>query len=166
MKLRKLVILAAGLMIAAPALTTLPGCNGGTSPLSLRVINNMAMNLGNGQSGSLNLTVRGTGVTGTLVIPTPPPSVGRPRAIAFQLPPGTYNLAGTFTAPLGFNVTGSFLDGGGQTVAFTITGTLPTTTEPGSFTFTSNGQTVDGTIPVLPAATPTPTNVGPTPTPT
>ena len=166
MKFRTLVILAAGLMVAAPAITTLPGCSGGGSPLSLRVINNMALALGNGQTGQLSLTVRGTGITGTLVIPTPPPSVGHPRAIAFTIPPGTYNLAGTFTAPLGFDVTGSFVDSGGHTVAFTVTGTLPTESATGTFTFTANGQSVSGTIPVLPTATPTPTSAGPTPTPT
>ncbi len=160
MKLRNLILLGAALMIAVPAITTLPGCGGGNSGVNTQIFNGLPLNLGNGQTATLNLNIVASALTGTLVVPAPlllQGAVTPPKAIAFTIPPGTYNLTGTFTSPRGFTANGSYQDSNGLTVNFTLTGQVPTTSSEGTFTFTAAGQSVTGTIPRIGQSTPTPT---------
>lgn len=152
MKLKNLILLGAALIIAVPAVTTLPGCGGGNSGVRAQVVNGLQVNLGNGQTGTLNLTFIGTQLTGQLIVPAPLVLKGArvaPTAIAFTIPPGTYNLTGTFAAPRGFTAEGSYQDSDNLTVNFTLTGQVPTASSEGTFTFTAKGQSVTGTIPKL-----------------
>lgn len=160
MRLKNFILLGAALMLAVPAVTTLPGCGGGNSGVNTQIFNGLPLNLGNGQTATLNLTFTGNALTGTLVVPQPlvlKGAVVGPKAINFTLPPGTYQLTGTFTPPRGFTANGSYQDGNGATVNFTLTGQVPTTSTEGSFTFTALGQSVTGTIPRIGQGTATPT---------
>ena len=159
MKLKNLIVLGAALMVVAPAVTMLPGCGGGSgSTTNTQIFNGLPVNLGNGQSATLNLTFVGTALTGQLIVPAPLliKNAVAPNAIA-PIPPGTYNLTGTFAAPRGFTANGSYQDSNGLTVNFTLTGQVPTLSREGAFTFSAAGQSVTGTIPRLGQGNPTPT---------
>jgi hypothetical protein len=155
-------------LASAPLLATLPGCGGGTDsslftpPPANSQTFAVPVNFGNGQAGTLNLVATGTNTTGTLVV-APRAPLKATRSFTFTLPAGTYNVSGTFTPPRDFAVTGTFPAPIG---AFSVAGSIPTTTQTGVFTVTANGQTATGTIPVIPTTGATPTPVaGATPTP-
>jgi hypothetical protein len=138
------------LCLGALLLMALAGCGGGNGSGTLQNFNNLRVNLGNGQTVTLNLAIRNAQVTGTMIVPAPVAARdATPRDLGFTLPPGTYQLTGEFTPPRGFTATGSYQNNSGQTVPFTITGQVPTTSEAGSFTFTALGQSVSGTIPPI-----------------
>lgn len=161
------MLLGAALMIGAPAITSLPGCGGGGSGVNQQILNDLQIDLGNGQTAKLDLTITGTNLVGTLDVPAPllAKDAVTPKAINFTIPPGLYNLSGTFSPPRGFAAQGTYTDGSGATVNFTVSGQIPTTSSAGSFAFTALGQTVNGTIPPIGQATPTPSGtVTPTPT--
>lgn len=157
--------LLSGALLAICATTLLPGCGGGSGgPLSngngnnnnggnntptvpLNQVLTAPVTFGNGQTGILRLT-RGANnaVTGTLVVnAAPTPDAGRTdQAFNFGITIGTYQVTGTFTAPTGFTVNGTFPAPVGN---FSINGNLPTTAATGNFTIRANGQTETGVYP-------------------
>lgn len=168
--------LLGGLLIAMPVVLALPGCGGGnsgsnifsptpTSTPGTPVAQNLSapVNFGNGQTGTLNLNTQGNAATGTLVVRAAGNnSIGK-RSFNFAIPAGTYPISGSFTLPGSFSVSGDFPAPIG---AFSITGTIPTTTQTGAFTVNANGETTSGTIPALNTLpTPAPTTPGTNPTP-
>jgi hypothetical protein len=169
MRTRNWILLGAALLFGAPVVTTLPGCGGGGSGSGVQVFNDLRIDLGNGQNGLLDLTVNGTRLNGRLdvsnqaanplnkALKAENPDSNQPKALDFQLPPGAYILSGTFNPPRGFTAEGTFQNAGGQSVNFTITGQVPTTSDEGSYTFSALGQSVTGTIPRIGQNTPTPT---------
>src|SRR5689334_1620184 len=64
------------------------------------------VDFGTKQTGQLNLNVNGTEVTGSLV-GNEPPIQATGRGLEFLVPPGSYNLQGTFAAPNHFIVHGN-----------------------------------------------------------
>lgn len=168
MRTKNWILLGAVLLFGAPVVTTLPGCGGSNSGSGVRIFNDLLIDLGNGQNGLLDLTINGTTLNGRLDVSNQVanplnkglkaenPASNQPKALDFQLPPGAYILSGTFNPPRGFTAQGTFQNSGGQTVNFTITGQVPTTSDEGSYTFTALGQSVTGTIPRIGQSTPTP----------
>lgn len=158
---RHWILLGAALLVGAPAITTLPGCGGGSSGPQLQLFENLRIDFGNGQTGLLDLSVRGTAITGRLDVANNPAAQVRPRVVVgtplpFTLPEGSYLITGSFDAPRSFTVTGTVVTLPAN-FNFTITGTVPTTSSEGSYSFTAKGQTVTGTIPALGSPTATPT---------
>ena len=159
MKTRNLLLLGATLLFGAPVITILPGCGGGSSSSGVQLFTDLPLDLGNGQSGLLDLSINGRALTGRLDVSNQAanplhnglkaenPTSNRPKALSFQLPPGAYILSGTFNPPRGFTADGTYQNSNGQSVNFTITGQVPTTSDEGSYTFSALGQSVTGTIP-------------------
>ena len=168
MRTRSWVLLGAALLFGAPVVTTLPGCGGGSGS-GVQLFNDLPLNLGNGQNGLLDLTVNGTTLSGRLDVSNQAanalntglkaenPSSHQPKALSFQIPPGAYLLSGTFSPPRNFEAQGTYQNSNGQSINFTITGRVPTTSDEGSYTFAALGQSVSGTIPRIGQNTPTPT---------
>jgi hypothetical protein len=169
MRTRNWILLGAALLFGAPVVTTLPGCGGGGSGSGVQLFSDLRLDLGNGQRGLLDLAVNGTTLTGRLdvsnqaanplnkALKAENPASNQPKALNFQLPPGAYILSGTFNPPRGFVANGTYQNSNGQSVNFTITGQVPTTSDEGSYTFSALGQSVTGTIPRIGQNTPTPT---------
>jgi hypothetical protein len=162
-------ILGLGLgIVAAIAPMTLLGCGGGggnglTTPTTPAPQNVSApVTFESGQTATLNLSVQGTTVTGTLVVNPVATTAQAPRAITTILTTGSYSIVGTFTPPRSYTVSGSIPPAG----PFTVTGLIPTATEAGSYTVTVGGETTTGVIPATgtpgtPTATPTATPTTP-----
>ncbi|BCM93203.1 hypothetical protein IAD21_05091 [Abditibacteriota bacterium] len=113
---------------------------------------------GNGQTGTLNLIRTGNNVSGTLVVDQvqPQDKARSTKAFLFLLAAGTYQISGTVNAlarPVTFSLTGKFPSPIG---AFSVTGTVPTTTSTGSYTISAVGQTVSGVYPKIGGMIPTP----------
>jgi len=119
-----------------------------------------------GQTGSIELSVAADGeATGTLVVEGA--SLLAHLARALSLPVGGFSvtLSGNVDAASGsFHVSGSFVDGNGQTVPVDISGTLPGPSGSVSISAQIGSDTFSGSLSAG-AATPTPTPPGPTPTP-
>ncbi len=178
-------LLAGALLALAPiASLTIPGCSGGSSggpsptatPTSTAVATatpttnpttgptqgpaqTSNLTLGNGQRAVFTSRVTGTAIAGTIqILPAAANAARTTRAFPFSVTAGTYGYTGTVTPPRAFSVQGNF----GSFGSFTMTGLLPTATQPGSFTLTTNGETETGAIPIPGQTfpTPTPTSVG------
>lgn len=167
MKTRHIVLLAAALLMATPAITTLTGCGGGNGGpfIGNQSINNLPVAFGNGQFGQLDLGIANRAINAVLrVLPTPVPLVGKANSIAAQalpqLPEGTYTGVGTIDSSGNFSITFDLVAPAPDIV---ITGKVPTLSSTGSYTVTVSGQSVSGTFPSLGQNTPTPTASG-TPT--
>ncbi len=160
MKTRNIVILAAALLMAAPAITTLTGCGGGNGvSIGNRSINNLPIAFGNGQNGQLDLGIANGAVNAVLrVFPPPPPLLGKAGKISAQalpfIPAGTYTGTGTINSSGAFTISFDLV---APVPDITITGTVPTLSSTGGYTITVGGQSVSGTFPSLGQNTPTPT---------
>jgi hypothetical protein len=103
----------------------------------------MPLNLNNGQSIHLNMHIEGTRISGDLrVEDSPLKTQAFTRTLAF----GRYAFTGGFSPPRGFTLTGNFPEPIGR---FDLSGTLPTETEPGNFTFTQGNETLSDSLPPL-----------------
>ena len=160
---------------------TIIGCGGGSgngpntpqatatpSPMTPVALIPTTFVLANGQRITLTGTRTGNQLTGTLAVAasaaqTKLATGAQNATFPFQIAAGEYAYTGTITPPFGFNVAGNF----GALGNFTLIGQLPTETENGGYSLTTNGVTDSGILPAPNAptstATPAPTN---TPAPT
>lgn len=109
--------------------------------------------LGNGQTASFRFAREDQKVSGELTIAAADASV---QQFSRALKPGTYPLLGSFQPPRGFSMLG---DLGAVLGSFSVSGSFPSQTEPGSATLTVNGESVTVVIPALqdiPKIQPTP----------
>ncbi len=146
---RSSISVGVALLLCAPLLVVLPGCGGGSSGIDVPAgaLGSAPVNFGNGQTGSLALTrIQSNGVSGILTVnPAPVALQSRSgRVLAFAIPPGRYPVSGTFSPPRGYALVGTFPAPLGE---FSITGNLPTTSQNGSYTISTNGQSVSGVYP-------------------
>ena len=131
------------ILLAAPATLTLTGCGGGSDKPAIPAISRTDnFTLPNGQNAVLKTRTAGRDLTGTLQILNEPTRASTELPVG--LPLGTYDLVGTFEAPRGFNVLGTFPNGRDQ---FRLSGQLPLPNSPGSYALEINGITVRGEIP-------------------
>ncbi len=136
-----------GLLLLAPATLTLSGCGGGSDKPAIPVVSRTDnFTLSNGQNASLVTRTAGRDVTGMLQILSEP--TRESAELPVGLPLGNYNFVGTFEAPRGFNVLGTFPNGRDQ---FQATGQLPLPNAEGSYAISVNGTTVRGAIPAVQA---------------
>jgi hypothetical protein len=126
---------------ATPASTSVPTPEAGAQHSAI-------VDFGNGQTGTLNLRVSGSTVSGGLVVN----AAGRqtnhaghsgPHPFTSAIVAGTYPLTGTFSTPDSFFVSGRFPDPQGE---FAIIGTVPTATTRGSYTLACRGEGATGPI--------------------
>ncbi len=164
-------------LLAALVVPALAGCGGSSSQIAsskpAAQILTVPIAFTSGQTGSLTMALT-TNTAGTLTIGPAaqtqnavhtPVAHADPIVLPITLPNGTYLITGTFTPPAAFSVSGTLPAPYGT---FTITGTIPSNSQPGSFTLIAGGQKYSGIVPIpvtepLPMPTPKPT---PTPTPT
>ena len=130
-------------LLGAP--TIVAGCGGGNSAVSVPAIpvSVPTFTLQNGQRATLKFKIRGTALDGTIAIADGAQVEPNPLR---RIPPGTYPFNGTFTPPRGYEIGGTF----GALGAFTGRGDLPTTSQAGTYTIEFQGQTLSGTLPVIP----------------
>jgi hypothetical protein len=148
MKFRHIALLAGALLIASPIITVLPGCGGGGSGPSLpaQTINDLPINLGNGQTGELDLTISvipasGTGQVNAVLQVNPDGQPGTQR-----IPAGTYNGVGTIDTSRNFSVIFDLPEPPGD---LTMTGRIPTTSQTGTYTVRVGNLSQSGTFPAL-----------------
>ena len=145
--MKKIPLALCGLLLLAPATLTLSGCGGGSNTPSIPAISSTNnFTLPNGQNAVLVTRPNGKQLTGTLQILNEPTQQSADLPVG--LPLGTYNLVGTFAAPRGFNVIGTFPNGRDT---LTLSGQLPLPTAPGSYTLSFNDVVVNGVIPAVTA---------------
>ena len=133
------------LLLAAPATSMISGCGGGSNTPAIPAISRTdSFTLSNGQNAILKTRTAGRDLTGTLQILNEPTQ--STAELPVGLPLGTYNLVGTFEAPRGFNVLGTFPNGRDQ---FRLSGQLPLPTAEGSYALSYNGVTARGVIPAV-----------------
>ena len=133
------------LLFWAPATLTLAGCGGGSDKPAIPAISRTdRFTLSNGQNAVLTTRPVGSQLAGTLEILNEPtqPSAELPVG----LPVGIYNLVGSFLAPRGFSLIGTFPNGTDQ---LTLSGQLPLPNATGSYTLSFNNITASGVIPAV-----------------
>ena len=119
-----------------------------------------AFTLANGQKVTLTGTRTGNNISGTLKVAAKTTAPFKARlskslitknaTFPFQITAGDYSYTGTVTPPRTFTLNGNF----GGLGDFTMTGLLPTATQAGSFSLTTNGVTDTGVIPSPGTTTP------------
>lgn len=148
--------------VVVPAVFLLPGCSGGSgggivNPTSApsNLVTNAPVTFSASQTGSLTLNRNGNDVTGTLTVnPVTALKVRGAQIFTFTIPAGVYTVTGSYNeATRTVTLNGTFPAPVG---AFNYTGTIPTATQPGSYTITAGGQTVTGTLPATGTVTPVP----------
>lgn len=133
------------ILLSAPATLTLSGCGGGSNTPALPAISRTDnFTLPNGQNAVLVTRPNGSQLTGTLQILNEP--TRESSELPVGLPLGTYNLVGTFQAPRGFDVLGTFPNGRDT---FRLNGQLPLPGAEGSYTLSFNDIVVRGVIPAV-----------------
>jgi hypothetical protein len=110
----------------------------------------LPLNLGNGQAVSVSMQIQGQQISGELIVAE---RALRTQSISHTLRMGRYAFTGSFSPPRGFTMAGNFSE---PAEPFSLTGTLPTETDPGSFTFTQGGETVSDILPALNTLPPQP----------
>ena len=132
----------------APAIFTLSGCGGGSNTPSLPPIPTISstdnFTLPNGQKAVLVARPNGKQLTGTLQILNEP--TNNTAQLPVGLPLGTYDLVGSFAAPRGFDVVGTFPNGRDT---LNLSGQLPLPGAAGSYALSVNGVVVRGVIPAV-----------------
>lgn len=103
----------------------------------------LPLNLGNGQATSIKMQIQGQQISGELVVAE---KSLQTQLFSHTLMIGRYAFTGSFSPPRGFTMRGNFPEPAGM---FNLTGTLPTQTEPGNFTFTQGGETVSDILPAF-----------------
>lgn len=103
----------------------------------------LPLNLGNGQAVSVSMQIQGQQISGELIVAE---HALRTQSISHTLRIGRYAFTGSFSPPRGFTMAGNFSE---PAEPFSLTGTLPTQTDPGSFTFTQGGETVSDILPAF-----------------
>lgn len=133
------------LLLAAPATSVLSGCGGGSDKPAIPAISRTDnFTLPNGQNAVLVTRPRGTQLTGTLQILNEPTQ--QSAELPVGLPLGTYDLVGSFAAPRGFDLVGTFPNGRDK---LTLSGQLPLPAAEGSYVLSYNDVVVRGVIPAL-----------------
>ncbi len=128
-----------------PATLTLTGCGGGSNTPALPAISRTDnLVLPNGQNAVLLTRPAGKQLTGTLQILNEP--TRQSADLPVGLPLGTYDLVGSFAAPRGFDLVGTFPNGRDK---LTLSGQLPLPNAVGSYTLSYNDVVVRGAIPAL-----------------
>jgi hypothetical protein len=106
---------------------------------------------GAGQSGTLNLNVQGTSITGNLVVAAPAARRGLahagheegPHPFESVVPAGSYSLTGTVTSTNSFSAFGTFP---APLSTFTLSGTLPGPSVTGRYTLLASNQITEGSF--------------------
>lgn len=133
------------LLLAAPATLTLSGCGGGSNTPAIPAISRTDnFTLPNGQNAVLVTRPRGIQLTGTLQILNEPTQ--QSTELPVGLPLGTYDLVGTYAAPRGFDLVGTFPNGRDT---LTLSGQLPLPAAEGSYVLSYNDVVVRGVIPAV-----------------
>lgn len=122
------------------------GCGGGGSdaPAIPTVSRTDNFTLPNGQNAVLVTRPVGSQLTGTLRILNEPTRDSAELPVG--LPLGTYDLVGSFEAPRGFDLVGTFPNGRDT---LTLSGQLPLPAAQGSYRLAYNDVVVNGVIPAL-----------------
>ena len=149
--MKKFPLALCGLLLVAPATLTLTGCGGGgsntpTIPSLPTISRTDNFTLPNGQNAVLTTRPAGKQLTGTLQILNEPTQQSADLPVG--LPLGTYDLVGSFAAPRGFDVVGTFPNGRDT---LNLSGQLPLPNAAGSYTLAFNDVVVRGAIPALKA---------------
>lgn len=133
------------ILLAAPATLTLAGCGGGSNKPAIPEISRTdRFTLSNGQNAVLVTRPSGLKLTGTLQILNEPTQ--QSAELPVGLPLGTYDLVGSFAAPRGFDLVGTFPNGRDK---LTLSGQLPLPNVEGSYALSYNDVVVRGIIPAL-----------------
>jgi hypothetical protein len=132
-----------------------------------------SVNLDDGQTATMNLTTAADGTAeGTVRISDGASGLAAGLAALFQGSGAnvlyTFDITGTVNLDTGaYSLSGSFVDATQQTIPVEASGTLPLQAgATGTFTFTLDSVSFEGTIASGSGATPTPTRTAPVPTPT
>ena len=143
--MKKLICCAlCALSLAAPA--TISGCGGGSNAPAIPALSrtdNFA--LPNGQNAVLMTRPAGKQLAGTLQILNEPTRDSTELPVG--LPLGTYDLLGSFAAPRGFDLVGTFPNGFDQ---LRLSGQLPLPNAQGRYTLAYHDIVLNGVIPAVP----------------